>query len=353
MKYTLLSLLPLLLSFMVLSCDRNIPGDQGPEDQGGISGDTVDFSITLTDTTSTGVTGTIIPSDSLMTYLAMIVEQESVSGLTDEEWFESDIAWMTQMAATFNTTLHDYIETFRLLRGETFVEEDNLQPGTDYYLYAYGLDNSGTAPAMTTPITKAPFTTTVPEPSDEGITIQKFCQAEGVCFGYLSPSDYRAAARLGRSVGIRLRADHRKAGAVSVGMRTGNFENSSRQMQLDSATDVTEELYQTACTLLMRMWDGHRPLRLLNVTATRLTEEEYRQYSLFDRVNYEKLEKANRAMDSIRSRFGEDAVMRASFLKSTVSPTGGGLNREKRREQISRKNRPAEEEKGKEKSEDG
>ena len=41
--------------------------------------------------------------------------------------------------------------------------------------------------------------------SDEGITIQKFCQAEGVCFGYLSPSDYRAAARLGRSVGIRLR----------------------------------------------------------------------------------------------------------------------------------------------------
>lgn len=155
------------------------------------------------------------------------------------------------------------------------------------------------------------------------------------------------------TVGIRLRADHRKAGAVSVGMRTGNFENSSRQMQLDSATDVTEELYQAACTLLMRMWDGHRPLRLLNVTATRLTEEEYRQYSLFDRVNYEKLEKANRAMDSIRSRFGEDAVMRASFLKSTVSPTGGGLNREKRREQISRKNRPAEEEKGKEKSEYG
>ena len=136
------------------------------------------------------------------------------------------------------------------------------------------------------------------------------------------------------TVGIRLRTDHRKAGAVSVGMRTGNFENSSRQMQLDSATDVTEELFRAACTLLMRMWDGHKPLRLLNVTATRLTEEEYRQYSLFDRVDYEKLEKADRAMDSIRSRFGEDAVMRASFLKSKVSPTGGGLNREKRKERM-------------------
>lgn len=132
------------------------------------------------------------------------------------------------------------------------------------------------------------------------------------------------------TVGIRLRADKRKAGGVSVGMRTSSFENSSRQMQLDSATDVTEEIYEAACALLMRMWDGHKPLRLLSVTATRLTSEEYRQYSLFDAVDYEKLEKANRAIDSIRARFGEDSVMRASFLKSGVSPTSGGLNKEKR-----------------------
>lgn len=133
------------------------------------------------------------------------------------------------------------------------------------------------------------------------------------------------------TVGIRLRADQKKAGGVSVGMRSSSFENSSRQMQLDSSTDVTEEIFQAAWTLLLRMWDGHKPLRLLNVTATRLTGEEYRQYSLFDTVDYEKLEKANRAMDAIRARFGEDSVMRASFLKSGVSPTGGGLNKEKRK----------------------
>ncbi len=133
------------------------------------------------------------------------------------------------------------------------------------------------------------------------------------------------------TVGIRLRADGLRAGGVSVGMRTSGFENSSRQMQLDSATDVTEEIYGTACSLLFKMWDGHKPLRLLNVTATRLTSEEYRQYSLFENVDYEKLEKANRAMDEIRARFGEGSVMRASFLKSKVSPTSGGLNKEKRR----------------------
>lgn len=134
------------------------------------------------------------------------------------------------------------------------------------------------------------------------------------------------------TVGIRLRADRRKAGGVSVGMRTAAFENSSRQMRLDSSTDVTEEIYEAAFTLLMRMWDGHKPLRLFNVTATRLTSEEYRQYSLFDHMDYEKLEKANKAIDSIRARFGEDAVMRASFLKSGVAPTSGGLNKEKRKE---------------------
>ena len=44
-------------------------------------------------------------------------------------------------------------------------------------------------------------------------------------------------------------------------------------------------------------------------------EGENRQLSLFDDTDYEKLEKLDRAMDSIRERFGPDAVRRASFLK--------------------------------------
>ena len=135
---------------------------------------------------------------------------------------------------------------------------------------------------------------------------------------------------LSETVGMRLRADKMKTCCVQVKMRTSAFENYSRQMQLDSATDVTEEIFENAYTLLMRMWDGHKPLRLLGVTATSLTHEEYRQYSLFDQADYEKLEKANKAIDAIRARFGEDSIMRASFLKSNVEHTSGGLNKEKR-----------------------
>lgn len=37
--------------------------------------------------------------------------------------------------------------------------------------------------------------------------------------------------------------------------------------------------------------------------------------SLFDDTDYEKLERLDRAMDSIREKFGTEAVRRASFLQ--------------------------------------
>ena len=40
-----------------------------------------------------------------------------------------------------------------------------------------------------------------------------------------------------------------------------------------------------------------------------------RQFPLFDHTDYEKLEKLDRAVDSIRTKFGTDAIQRAVFLK--------------------------------------
>ena len=134
---------------------------------------------------------------------------------------------------------------------------------------------------------------------------------------------------LSETVGMRLRADQARISCVSITLRDCEFSNRNRQTQLESATDVTEEIYETACRLFDELWDG-RPLRLIGISTSRVSYEEYRQYNLFDQGRYDKLEKCNRAIDTIRSRFGEDAVMRASFLKSGISHTGGGLNKEKR-----------------------
>ncbi len=112
----------------------------------------------------------------------------------------------------------------------------------------------------------------------------------------------------------RLRADGKKAEVVSVGIKDAWFVSSSHQCVLPNPTAGTRELYEHACRLLSEFWDG-KPIRLLNFYVSRLTEEESRQMTLFDTTDYEKQEKAEKAMDSIREKFGAGAIKRAAFLR--------------------------------------
>ena len=118
----------------------------------------------------------------------------------------------------------------------------------------------------------------------------------------------------------RLRADGKKAEVISVGIKDAWFVSSSHQCVLPNPSAGTKELYEHACRLLSEFWDG-KPIRLLNFYVSRLTEEEGRQLSLFDTTDYEKQEKAEQAMDAIRSKFGAGAVKRAAFLKTDGSGT--------------------------------
>ncbi len=119
---------------------------------------------------------------------------------------------------------------------------------------------------------------------------------------------------LTETVGARLRKEHRKTEGLSVTIRNQEFQTSSHQMVLEHATNITQELYQSACRLFDELWDGS-PIRLLGVTANRLAgENEARQLELFETVDYEKMERLDKAMDAIRSRYGSNAVKRASFL---------------------------------------
>ena len=113
----------------------------------------------------------------------------------------------------------------------------------------------------------------------------------------------------------RLRADGKKAEVISVGIKDAWFISSSHQCVLTNPTAGTRELYEHACRLLSEFWDG-RPIRLLNFSVSRLTEEEIRQLTLFDTTDYEKQEKAEKVMDAIREKFGAGAVKRATFLRN-------------------------------------
>lgn len=140
---------------------------------------------------------------------------------------------------------------------------------------------------------------------------------------------------LAETVSSRLRADGVRIRVVSVTIRDTNLVFSGHQVTLDTATDLTVEIYEAACKCLDEFWDG-RPVRHLGIHTGQVSMDENRQLSLFDVVDYEKQKKAEEAVDRLRKKFGQDIVKRASFLppkgekEAPIDHMGGGISREKR-----------------------
>lgn len=129
---------------------------------------------------------------------------------------------------------------------------------------------------------------------------------------------YRVLLSLSESVGKRLRAAHSTGQSVCTEIKYSTFRSVSHQMLLSSPTASNDRIYQSACTLFDELWDGS-PLRLLGVRVTKLSEEDTPvQLSIFDyeAPKSEKQQKLDAALDSIRSRYGKDAIKRGSLLDS-------------------------------------
>ena len=129
--------------------------------------------------------------------------------------------------------------------------------------------------------------------------------------------DYETARQvllaLSETVGSRLRAAKVKCNSVSVEIKDTDFKRFSHQTTLEEATDSTGIIYETACRLLKEFWDG-RAVRLIGVSASKVSEEQFSQLSLFPKERNLKLEKLDSAIDKIREKYGTDAIKRASFL---------------------------------------
>lgn len=135
---------------------------------------------------------------------------------------------------------------------------------------------------------------------------------------------------LAETVGNRLRRDNVSVRVISVGIRYNDLSYSSHQRVLNESTNVTKEIHSAACELFEELWDG-RPVRHLGIHSSRVSEDQsVRQLSLFDEIDYEKLSRMDHTVDAIRERFGNDLLVRASFLKQSIDHMSGGISREKR-----------------------
>ena len=119
---------------------------------------------------------------------------------------------------------------------------------------------------------------------------------------------------LSETVASRIRADKSYVSVVAVHIVDSEFNQHSRQVTLNTATNVTNVIYDQVCALFDQLWKGE-PIRLLGVATSKATQEHLQQYSLFDSQKLEKLTKLDSALDSIRGKYGDSAIKRASLIK--------------------------------------
>ena len=135
------------------------------------------------------------------------------------------------------------------------------------------------------------------------------------------------------TVAARMRKDGQCGRCISVHLRTNEFSHCSHQMLLCGATNITEEIFHSACRVFGEAWDHVTPLRQLGVQVTRLTREPYQQYDLFSGMTpeqYEKKMRLDETVDALRDKFGEGVIRRAKFAQSPEEHMAGGLDKARR-----------------------
>lgn len=117
----------------------------------------------------------------------------------------------------------------------------------------------------------------------------------------------------GEQVARRLRKHGRFARTVTVKIRFGDFETVTRSATLEAATDRTDAIVTAARALFDEWARSFRPVRLIGVGVSNLTESAG-QAGLFDAGDGERKRAVDQAADLIAEKFGKRAVQRASAI---------------------------------------
>ena len=175
--------------------------------------------------------------------------------------------------------------------------------GGQLWNYANGLENSPVAPAGTY---------TPPKSVGSGETFpHNLTRKDEVS---------RGVAMLADQVAVRLRRHAMKASTLQVTIRDPNFKDICRQRPLEVPINTARELFQAAMDILERSWKPGAPIRAITLTASALIPEgeAAEQLDLFRKnapQRRDKVEKLERTMDAIRSKYGRDAVTLAALTR--------------------------------------
>jgi DNA polymerase-4 len=131
----------------------------------------------------------------------------------------------------------------------------------------------------------------------------------------------RVFLNLADQVTRRLRRQQLTAGTVQITIRNPEMKTITRSHTLTAPTDNADDIYHEACRLFAIHWGYDKPVRLLGITLQSLQERASAamQLDLFDFEKQPKKEQLTRAMDQIRDKYGENALLTAGMISNDPS----------------------------------
>lgn len=124
----------------------------------------------------------------------------------------------------------------------------------------------------------------------------------------------------------RLRGLHFNCQVLSLSFCNKEFFYYRKEEKLNFPTQNTDLLYQKAKKLFEEIWNGE-PLRKFSIHVSRLTSDDTKQLSLFEKEE-EKFRSLENTLDDLRKTYGKRSVYRSTFLHSGISPMIGGVMEE-------------------------
>lgn len=136
---------------------------------------TDEFSIDVTDVTKTTATVSFTPKDNAMTYYYFVVSEADRAKMIEKygDIQTADLEYLQYSAEQINYGLSEYLSYILVSGPKTKDTRDiiqsNLEPGTKYYAYCYGMNTDG---SFTTGVYEKEFTTEAAVPSNNVINCE-------------------------------------------------------------------------------------------------------------------------------------------------------------------------------------
>ncbi len=128
-------------------------------------------------------------------------------------------------------------------------------------------------------------------------------------------------------VGIRVRSINKLAKTISVYYKDSNMNRYRQQRKFSIPTNSTNNIYDFSIDIFKSLWNNEG-IRSIGITLDDLIDVENYQPTIFDLENLS-IKNLDNSIDSIRKKYGEHIIKRASFINQDIPHILGGSGKSK------------------------